>query len=175
MVKRNRYGPALTMVMRACGVHHVHSTITTIAANASLDAAAPPGARIGSAATCSGDNFLRMATCEASAMHHASIPPTSEAPMIYRKAFCGATYCRTKATTIPDADNSTALRGEPCADSCASLAGAYPDSASEYNMREVTYRAAFAPESAAVSTTKFITSEMAAPPPTSHPPTTALR
>src|SRR5574340_200914 len=70
-------------------------------------------------------------------------------------------YCTSKAMKIPEAETRTAHRGEPVSVSSANLAGAKPDSASEYSMREVTYKLAFDPESAAVRTTKFMTCEMA--------------
>ncbi len=46
--------------------------------------------------------------------------------------------------------------GTPCRLSAPNPRGAYPDRASENNIREVTYRLALAAESAAVSTTKFM-------------------
>src|ERR1700741_1366518 len=75
---------------------------------------------------------------------------------------------------IPDAETRTAHRGEPVAVSWVSLAGAKPDSASEYNIREVTYKLAFDPESAAVRTTKFMMWETAGTCATSNTVTNGL-
>src|SRR5260370_6350164 len=149
------------MVIRDCGTHQVEITTAAMATSAITDATAPPGARMGSAAISWAESRFRMAMCEASAMPQASSPPNNEAPIIYRYAFCGVTRCTSNAMRIPDAETSTAQRGDPLAVSSVSLAGAKPSSASEYSIRAVTYKLALDPESAAVRTTKFMMCEMA--------------
>ena len=53
-----------------------------MAMSAIREAVRPPGARIGKAAISAADNLLRMLTCAANAITHATIPPNSEAPMM---------------------------------------------------------------------------------------------
>src|SRR6266568_1870948 len=149
------------MVIRDCGTHQVETTASTMATNAIADAVAPPGARIGSPSTCCAESRLRIAMCDANAMHQASSPPNNEAPRMYRYAFWGVTYCTSNAMKTPDVETRMAHRGEPLGVSSASFLGANPDSASEYNMREVAYKLALDPERAAVRTTRFMMWEMA--------------
>src|SRR5215468_2544456 len=79
-VSSSKYGAALTIVIRDCGLHQVESTTATIATSAISEAVLPPGARIGKTAISARDNLFRMLMCAAKAITHASIPPKREAP-----------------------------------------------------------------------------------------------
>ena len=112
--------------------------------------------RRGSAALSSGRARRRNATWAASDTSHDSIIPKNAALRMNSNASLGAHFSSTSATTIPYEEASNAGFGDPAAFRRPSSAGAHPVRASENSMREATYRAALAPESAAVSTTKFI-------------------
>src|SRR5262245_27961313 len=150
-------GAANTPIRR--DVHQLSAQAATIPAKASAELRAPPGRRIGSEANSSGEIPRREPMCAASATSQAAKPPNRAEPNIHKYAFWGAKYWSTTATAIPPLDATRAARGEPAWVRRAKDAGAYPPRARENKVREATYRLPFAPESAAVNTTKFMTSE----------------
>src|SRR5450755_2576592 len=82
--------------------------------------------------------------------------PTSVAPRIETNASFGAHFSRTNAMAIPKDEASKAGLGEPEAVRRPKIAGAHPLRDKENNIREAIYRAALAPDNAAVSTTKVM-------------------
>src|SRR5205807_6091277 len=84
------------------------------------------------------------------------IIPKKAPRRMYSKATPGAHFSNTSAATIPKEDVNRAKLGDPALFSCPRRAGAQPLRAREKSILEETYRAAFAPDKAAVSTTKFI-------------------
>src|ERR1051325_9493899 len=98
----------------------------------------------------------RKRTCAASVTSHESSRPNSAALRIDTNAASGAQRSNTSASTIGHDDTMTAKVGEPARFNRPIEGGAQPLRASEKSVRDAEYSAAFAPESAAVSTAKFI-------------------
>jgi len=82
--------------------------------------------------------------------------PIKAAPKIETNAFFGAHFSSITATTMPKDEANKARRGDPEELRRPKAAGAHPDRANENNTRDAAYKAAFAPESAAVKITKVI-------------------
>src|SRR6266849_8081800 len=117
---------------------------------------APSGERMGKAASWLGESFWRKLTCAARETSQDSNIPVSAAPRIDTKAFFGAHFSSTSATTMPYDEANNASRGDPAAWSRPRKAGAHPVRASENRTREAAYSAAFAPDNAAVRITKVM-------------------
>jgi len=94
--------------------------------------------------------------------------------MKYRNADCVIYRSISKAMGTPIAEASNASLGDPFLLSRPKAGGAHPRRASENNIRLAEYNAAFDAESAAVSTTRFISVDAAGTPATTNTVTNGL-
>src|SRR6266849_6812352 len=141
--------------------HQVFKIAHDTSVSPNSDPHPPIGERMGRLASCSGVACLRKEKWAASDTSHESIRPNNAPLNMYTKAFAGAHFSRTNATTIPYEEPSNANFGAPAEFNRPNSAGAHPVRANENSIRDAAYRFAFAPESAAVSITK-LTSALAA-------------
>src|SRR3982751_448897 len=136
--------------------HHVFRMAITTRTNPITEPVAPSGERQGSFARSAALIVRRKRAWEASETSHESNSPNSAALRIETNACCGAQRSSTSARRIENDDTITASVGEPARLRRPSEGGAQPLRESEKSVRDAAYSAAFAPESAAVSTAKFI-------------------
>ena len=136
--------------------HQPFRTTAVTTVNPITDPQPLRGERNGKAAARFGDSLARNTICAASETNHESIMPKNAARKINTNASPGAKVSSNNATTIPNADSSRAARGVPFPLNPPNIRGAHPLRAIENSMRDETYNAAFAPDNAAVNTTKFI-------------------
>src|SRR5580704_829318 len=153
-VSSTRYATPLIKFTRESHQPFKTTAVTTV--SPMIDPQPFSGECSGSAASCSGDSRARKTICAASETSHDNIIPKKAARKMKTNASPGANVSSSRAATMPNAEASKARLGVPFALNRPKLRGAHPLRAIENSILDETYSAAFAPDNAAVKTTKFI-------------------